>query len=401
MKQNIKIRTALALAISIILLSVSCSRKESKEIVQQKDNNTMLDIIERYYKMQNTKTEGSFMFQSNLTNNDPKQTKTVLMGGFFNDTKGKFETDGGDVSIAGKLLTNKNGWYGYDKVESQAGMYGTNVTFTLNTPISQGGSGASSQSQAAAGYNQKQTQSASSAPSAATTLSTTLYSPKPITITNIAPRTTINLVQNASTTITWNADPLDSNGVVIIASYLPTRIFNVFPHSQGYTTVLTSSELVPDNGGTTLPWSFFSQFPQGSHITLWVARGNYTILANKDYSYKVGGYTAAAVWDITIPFQPVTVSATNVTGLSGFVAAFTNIATNKTASFSVPSGGGTVGSLPPGIYNIKISKTGNATQYYFDVCGSTSVIATSASFTNATVFGACNYITIAPKNQIP
>jgi hypothetical protein len=143
MKSNIKIRLIWAFAVSIILLYVSCSHKETVKPTTQSDNNSsdMLSIIERYYKMQNTKTEGTFTFQSNLTNNDPNMIKTVLKGGFFNDTQGKYETDGGDVSIGGEVLTNKNGWYGFDKVGSQAGMYGTHVTFSINPPVNQGGTG--------------------------------------------------------------------------------------------------------------------------------------------------------------------------------------------------------------------------------------------------------------------
>jgi hypothetical protein len=301
MKSNIKKQFIWLFTVSLMLTYVSCSHKESIKPVAQNDNNGILGIIERYYKMQSTKTEGSFMFQSNLTNNDPQMTKTVIMGGFFNDTKGVFETDGGDVSIGGKLLTNRNGWYGYNKVEPQAGMYGTNVTFSLNPPISQGGSAAVLSQN---GQKQNQGQSGSTT-LGGSTQSATIYSPKAITITNVAPRATVKLVPNTNTTLTWNADPLDSNGVVIIADYLPARILNYYTNKAGNTHAISSSELVTDNGSTTIPWSFFSSFPVGSHITLWVARGNYTILANKDYSYKVGGYTAAAVWDITIPYPTV------------------------------------------------------------------------------------------------
>ncbi|HLK31050.1 MAG TPA: hypothetical protein VKT28_20900 [Puia sp.] len=400
MKSNIKIGFVGIFAIFIMMLYVSCSHKESIKQTTQNDDNSILNIIERYYKMQSTKTEGTFIFESNLTNNDPKITKTVLKGGFFNDVSGKFETDGGDVSIGGEVMTNKNGWYGFDKVGAQSGMYGTNVTFNLNPPKSQGGSGAAIQSQGDAGYNQKQNQSSAAVQSGATTLSTSLYSPKPITITNIPAKSSIKLTPNTNTTLTWNADPLDSNGVVIIADYLPTRIFNYYTNKAGYTHALTSSELVPDNGSTTVPWSFFSQFPVGSHITLWVARGNYTILSNKDYSYKVGGYSAAAVWDVVIPAPPLTITASNYVNVSGFTVTYTNTSTSVKTYFTIPSGGGNLGTLPAGTYNISFSKPSNATKYAFASCDGSSVIGTTATFNNVVINSNCS-ISISDPNHQP
>src|SRR5579871_648790 len=154
MKLNIRKELIRLFIIFFMLAFFSCSHKESVRPAMQDENISILSIIERYYKMQSTKTEGTFTFQSNLTNNDPLLTKTVLKGGFFNDVSGKFETDGGDVSIGGEVLTNRNGWYGYDKVASQTGMYGTNVTFTLNPPRSQGGSGNVKQTNSVPGDNQ-------------------------------------------------------------------------------------------------------------------------------------------------------------------------------------------------------------------------------------------------------
>jgi hypothetical protein len=130
-----------------------------------------------------------------------------------------------------------------------------------------------------------------------------------------------------------------------------------------------------------------------------VARGNYTILANKDYSYKVGGYSAAAVWDVVIPTPPISISSTNATGLSGFTAVYTNTATSAKTSFGVPANGGSLGTLAPGIYNVVISKAGNTTKYYFSTCDLTNVNAASATFNNVVISNAdCNIISINTKN---
>lgn len=59
---------------------------------------SMLDIIENYYKVMNTKVDGSFYFQSNLVNNDRRITNIVQGSGVFYDTAGNRENGTGPVS---------------------------------------------------------------------------------------------------------------------------------------------------------------------------------------------------------------------------------------------------------------------------------------------------------------
>lgn len=283
MKKKYKFQTILLLALAMVFLTTSCHKQTDKDYAAPKtnDNFSLLGIIERYYKVANTKVDGKFMFESNLCNNDPTLTNISLAGGIFYDKNGNPQTGGGLVSIGdNKWMPNSLGTYGFDKALPQKGLFGQDVTFTLTPP---------SELTTVAGIN---------------TVTTTLYSPLPISITNVPPMTSVTLLPNNPTTLNWNADPNNPNGVIIIAEYLPTRYVNKSALSAGNSYLIESSMLVPDNGSASIPWSFFSNFPAIGHIILWVARGNYTIAGDGTYNYQVGGYSAAAVWDVKQSVPP-------------------------------------------------------------------------------------------------
>jgi hypothetical protein len=266
------------------------------------------------------------MFESNLSNNDPKLTDIVLAGGIFYDTSGNAQTGGGQVSIGNHTFTpNERGQYGFDKSLPQNGLYGTNVTFTLKPPKPNTGN-----SSTAGISSGRTTQTTGPIVVADPTVTATIYSPAAISITNVAAMTPVTLTSNTFTTLTWNADPNNPNGVVIIAEYLPSRYINKNALAAGNATMMENSMNVTDNGSVSIPWSFFSQFPVGGHIILWVARGNYTIAANGDYNYLVGGYTAAAVWDVSIPV-PTLINGSNVFN-------FTSTTTNGSGTITAPAG---------------------------------------------------------------
>ncbi|HVU57721.1 MAG TPA: DUF5977 domain-containing protein, partial [Puia sp.] len=72
--------------------------------------------------------------------------------------------------------------------------------------------------------------------------------------------------------------------------------------------------------------------------------------------------------------------ATNNAGVSGFNATFTNTTTLVQTVFSIPAGGGNIGTLPGAVYNVTISKSGNTTKYIFGVCTFTGAPSTSRTF---------------------
>jgi len=79
--------------------------------------------------------------------------------------------------------------------------------------------------------------------------------------------------------------------------------------------------------------------------------------------------------------QLAAINFTNSNGISGFTAAYTNLSTNGTTTFSIPSGGGFLGNLPVGNYSLIISKSGNSTTYTFGAgCGTATIDGASATF---------------------
>lgn len=266
---------------------------DNKAGVTPPNDANILSIIENYYKVMNTKVQGRFMFQSVIPNNEANVKKSVLIGGNFYDVETQVRSHGGTVYIGNnKLEPHTDGTYGFDSILPREGLYGTDVTFSIIPPSYKPVLASTNGIDPGIGNP------------TGPPVSTTIYSPTPISITNAPPRTPITFNANTSLPITWNADPNNPNGVVIIAQYIPERGINQSLMAAGYNHLLTSSELVTDNGSTTIPWSFFTSFPAGGHMVLWIARGNYTILANGSYNYQVGGYSTAAIWDLSIPFAP-------------------------------------------------------------------------------------------------
>lgn len=296
----------LAIFATLTIVVLSGCKRESKTAIQGASDSLQakagfLDILENYYKVQNTKVQGRFMFESMVPNNDPKVENTVLLGGNFYDEDAHARLYGGTISIGkNNIEPNSEGTYGFDKVLARDGLFGQNVTFTL-TPDHKMVANSSRAAALTSSGATTQGQGAGSTPS----VTATIYSPAAISITNVAPQTPLLLAPGWALPITWNTDPNNTVGVSIIAEYLPLRPFNQSLVAAGFNTPLDKSILVPDNGSTVIPWSFFRDFPQNGHIILWVARGNYTIATDGTYNYQVGGYSAAAVWDLSIPTYPL------------------------------------------------------------------------------------------------
>ena len=114
----------------------------------------------------------------------------------------------------------------------------------------------------------------------------------------------------------------------------------------------------------------------------------------KRFCYSYSGQQS----DCSTIIQPLstTINSINV-GVSGYTAVYTNIVTNLSYSFSVPSTGGTLGTIPVGNYNITISKTGQfIISQLFSVCSGSFISGSSpVSFYNINVRSyACNTLQI-------
>jgi len=380
MKKKILYQKGIVFIVIAAIILYGCKKPQEKPVADSQNNDKgLLSVIESYYAFTKTKVDGTFMFESNLTNNDANDKNTALAVGVFYDKSGNTQNGGGIVSIGSKQLSPDNaGTYGLDKAYSTDEFFGKKITFILTPPKDISGA---------------------SRTGGSATVSGSLYSPAAISITNIPARTPVVIQPGMATPITWNTDPNNPNGVIIIAEYLPTLYANRPSLSNGYSSFLTNSMLVTDNGSTAIPWSFFSQYPVGAHIILWVARGNYAILTDGSYNYQIGGYTAAAVWDVSIPAAPpVTIASTNTAADYGFTATYVNASTGTQTVFSIPYNGGNIGTLPVGTYTVYISKSGNSNQRYaYGVCDR-SALAVSANFSNVTVNSTCNTISVGMGN---
>lgn len=334
MKKIYNLNTILVFILTPLLFIISCHKQnDSTGAATTDDHFSLLGTIEKYYKVSNTKVDGNFMFESNLCNNDPALTDIAIAGGVFYDPKGKVQIGDGQISIGtNQYNQNREGTYGFDRALPQNGLFGTDVTFKITPPSA---------------LSTNQTRSTSSAQ----TLTTTLYSPSAISITNVPPRTPITLVPFQNTLLQWNADPSNPNGVVVFAEFLPARYINKTTLSQGFSHLIENSMLVTDNGSTSIPWSFFSIYPAGGHVILWVARGNYTIASNGTYNYQVGGYTAAAIWDVKIPMTPANINCSSYIN-APYKIQFTNNVTHLVyTEYLNPNSSGFI-QVPVGTYDV-------------------------------------------------
>jgi 20S proteasome alpha/beta subunit len=102
----------------------------------------------------------------------------------------------------------------------------------------------------------------------------------------------------------------------------------------------------------------------------------------------------------------VTLTSLNNAAASGFTAVFTNVSTSQQYTFNINLGSNplTMGTIPPGTYNISISKSGNTIRYVFGVynnsCSLTTASGRSATFFNivVSVSSSCNGVQIDNLN---
>jgi hypothetical protein len=99
----------------------------------------------------------------------------------------------------------------------------------------------------------------------------------------------------------------------------------------------------------------------------------------------------------TCTLANVTITAVNNSALSGFTATFVNTSTSAQTIYNVPAGGGTLGTLPPGTYNVTIAKTGTV-KYIYTVCTVSHAAAVSSTFSNMAISVSCSTIQIDTVN---
>jgi len=231
-------------------------------------------IIAGYQAVNTAKVHGKFYVKS-LTINDQKNTNTAQIGGAFYDDKGNI-VEGGKVNIGGVELKPNKGFYGFDSFLERDKFFGHEVNFTVNKLITAqdpcGGDGQPPCSTGGGGGG------------------IPVYVPQAIT-------GNVNVI-DGSYRFTWNRDPQNGNGVVIVAEYSPGLYANTGNPTQ---VPVRKSILVPDNGYYYMEANWFDSFPRNGTIVLYIGRGSYTLINQGDI--LVGTYAANAVFSFVMPAQ--------------------------------------------------------------------------------------------------
>jgi hypothetical protein len=132
---------------------------------------------------------------------------------------------------------------------------------------------------------------------AKTAILDTMYVPRKILLRNI-PEPVKETYFYAGQTFTWEADPKNSKGVVIIVKYTPVENNKRIRDLQSREILWLKN--VPDTGTFTLTQDLFKDIPKDAFIMLSIARGNYQYTGSGDvdifsiYAYTIvnmGGYS--------------------------------------------------------------------------------------------------------------
>lgn len=198
------------------------------------------------------KINGQVLFEVNNGDNSQARTKGAQIYGGFDAMGGTFNI--GEYNINPSLSDN----LAYDS------LYGKVISYSIKPPINEGSA----------------------------LLTGSFYSPAPIYATNIPmPSQTPNYIAaNSPFTLTWNADANNANGINIEADYFPTSFQNSDLAAKGDSLYIENSILLPDNGSSSIPASFFAKFPTGACLWIFVGRGNAVYVQSGKYIYLVNGF---------------------------------------------------------------------------------------------------------------
>jgi hypothetical protein len=87
-----------------------------------------MQAIDKYFHFSQKKSDGTFIFESNVINNDPNATNATIAGGAFYDKSGKVQMGGGQVVIGNQTLhPTSKGQYGFDKSLLKSDFFGKNI----------------------------------------------------------------------------------------------------------------------------------------------------------------------------------------------------------------------------------------------------------------------------------
>jgi hypothetical protein len=309
--------TSLYIYASLLLFLCSCGKKDeqTKSKLDKVDarssarmavTNVNLNDIVDFYTFMETPTNGKFGIIHHSVKSATAQQNTVsddsyTFNGAFYDANMNL-VPGGKVTIAGVEFSPVNNFYSlnsyyipgrpskdplkYGSLESQS------IGFSIDpTP---GGT------------------TARPVPVPGPTTST-FYIPKKVSMATNGTKTQVGnnffdvwtyqpLLNPKTLTITWNADPLNDKGVVIIFDYDNQISSMYYPGSPAYPVRHYKAFRVPDNGSYTLSATDLNEvFPDrdvykqfNALISVTVGRANYSIISSGDNLKKYSIYAGSA-----------------------------------------------------------------------------------------------------------
>lgn len=278
-------KAILLLSFFAILTFTGCRQSESEAAKQMPEPENPRSYLN--FLTQNSK--GSFIFESVARLRTEKEYASQVATGDFRDEKG-CGLQGGQVKFGSHVIeplkeelnsgcptyTYYLGSGGAPKLaynrHAARDVFGTVMSIELQVPVS---------SAAVRGEGTE-------------TVTGSLYIPKEIDY--LAPV----LKENDSSTfvlhegfhIKWNADDQNLKGVLIYLEYDPGNGMNVVKHKKDYPKVIQKLITTKDTEeGYVIKNSDLEALPNGSWITIRIARINYVTLTSGEDKYKVGAIT--------------------------------------------------------------------------------------------------------------
>jgi YD repeat-containing protein len=125
------------------------------------------------------------------------------------------------------------------------------------------------------------------------------------------------------------------------------------------------------------------------------ALGRLSVVRDQDNNVikKVCYNYAGQASNCSVAGQPVYITLTNLSGISGFVATYTNVANNAQTTFNIPTTGSATVSLLPGTYKLLVNRTAGNTNYIYTACSISANAGTTTNNINVNEIS-CNALTV-------
>jgi hypothetical protein len=242
---------------TISFLFVSSCNKEDL-VISNPTIPAFLQTIVNAHACLDSDINGTLIIQSYKTIHT-QTIETANISGHFNGSQGR--EDKGDLNIGSNITITPDNTNNYTSTDNLSFLYGTSTSIELKDDQN-------------------------------SYFNSNFTLPKMVKFTYPTP-TDDFIIDNQSKTISWEADANNTAGVAIIINYSPTLPGNETFKSQGYDKTIINTNLKSDDGSYQLSNVDFNGIPDGSFITVRIARvGCDTVIDSETGGkYFLYGYT--------------------------------------------------------------------------------------------------------------